>query len=136
MQPDRLSLSMCCSGPNLLDLHGTALQEIAKHFQADEWAKVPGQACRLLRMMHLPCMDLTIPHEEVDPLLTLCRFHCEKDLRDIQAVPCRGLARPIETVSRRNSGGPSTGLQNACVLAHSTSDCLSQGLKVQGATKH
>ena len=34
------------------------LQSISKHFRAYEWARGPGQACRLLNQMHLPRMAL------------------------------------------------------------------------------
>ena len=44
--------------------HYRKLQSI---FRLTSGQKGPGQACRLLRMMYLPCMDLTIPHEELGP---------------------------------------------------------------------
>jgi hypothetical protein len=62
-------MTLFCPGPSLVDLPTTALQDIAKYFQVDEWAQGPCQTCRLLYNMQLPCMDLMILYQEVGPSL-------------------------------------------------------------------
>ena len=54
---------------SLLDLPEELLQLVSKHFEADEWAQGPAQACRLLNRMHLPRIEL---YEPVSSSAVLC----------------------------------------------------------------
>ena len=111
-----------------------SLPDIGKHFTAVEWARGPGQVCRALYDMQLPCMDLSVKEREVRTLIALCNgsssfngflalyiasYHNQGFLHCRSSISVGGLPG---TMSMRQGSSPrSNGLQGAWATAQSIS---------------
>ena len=81
------SASFLHAGTGLLDLPVEILQGIARHFEADEWAKGPSRTCQSLRAMHLPRLALRIREHEAVGLPLFPSYITALSLSKLQQAP-------------------------------------------------
>ncbi len=66
-------LALYRAGLSLLQLPVAMLQQVSKHFQAQEWAQGPSQTCSLLNHMQLPRIILEPLLPRTDPsIVSFC----------------------------------------------------------------